>query len=60
MRNNLSVILLPTNYCNVNCEYCFEDKTKDRMSLEQLEAVITKLLDFMQLDNIRFDNAPPP
>jgi radical SAM protein with 4Fe4S-binding SPASM domain len=53
MRNNLSVILLPTNYCNVNCEYCFEDKTKDRMTHEQLEAVITKLLDFMEADNIK-------
>ncbi len=47
MRNNLSVILLPTNKCNVNCEYCFEDKTNDRMSHEQLSAIVTKLLDFM-------------
>jgi uncharacterized protein len=47
MGNHFSIILLPTNKCNVNCEYCFEDKTDDRMSLEQLEVVITKVLDYM-------------
>ncbi len=52
MRNNLQVIFLPTNKCNVNCEYCFEDKTDDRMTHEQLSAIITKLLDFMADGNI--------
>lgn len=52
MRNHLQVILLPTNKCNVNCEYCFEDKTDDRMTHEQLTAVLTKLLDFMDEGNI--------
>lgn len=47
MRNHLQVIFLPTNKCNVDCEYCFEDKTNDRMSHDQLCAVISKLLDFM-------------
>jgi radical SAM protein with 4Fe4S-binding SPASM domain len=27
--NQLSLVLLPTNKCNVACEYCFEDKTAD-------------------------------
>lgn len=52
MRNHLSVIFLPTNKCNVNCEYCFEDKTDDRMTHEQLTAVINKLLDFMEVGDI--------
>ena len=52
MRNHLSVIFLPTNKCNVNCEYCFENKTADRMSLEQLSTVIVKLLDFMDDSSI--------
>lgn len=52
MGNHFSIILLPTNKCNVNCEYCFEDKTDDRMSLEQLETVITKVLDYMEEANI--------
>ena len=47
MKNHLSVIFLPTNKCNVNCEYCFEDKTDDRLTLEQLFTIITKILDFM-------------
>ena len=50
MKRHLSVIFLPTNKCNVNCTYCFEDKTDDRMTHEQLSAVITKLLDFMEKD----------
>ena len=52
MKNHLSVIFLPTNKCNVNCEYCFEDKTADRMSLEQLSTVTVKLLDFMDESRI--------
>lgn len=46
--SHFSVILLPTNKCNVACEYCFEDKTADFMSLEQLALVTDKLLDHMQ------------
>ena len=52
MRDHLQVVFLPTNKCNVNCEYCFEDKTDDRMTHEQLEKVITRLLDFMAGGNI--------
>jgi uncharacterized protein len=52
MRNHLSVIFLPTNKCNVNCEYCFENKTADRMSLDQLSTVTVKLLDFMDESSI--------
>jgi len=47
MRNHFSIILLPTNKCNVNCEYCFEDKTDDRMSLGQLAIVMRKVFDYM-------------
>jgi uncharacterized protein len=53
MGNHFSIILLPTNKCNVNCEYCFEDKTNDRMTLEQLDVVIAKVLDYMEDANIR-------
>ena len=47
MGNHFSIILLPTNKCNVNCEYCFEDKTSDRMSLEQLSLLTKRVLDYM-------------
>ena len=44
---HFSVILLPTNKCNVACDYCFEDKTDDFMSIEMLDEIIEKLLDHM-------------
>ena len=50
--NQLSLILLPTNKCNVACEYCFEDKTPDFMSLEQLKIITEKLLDHMEVKSI--------
>jgi uncharacterized protein len=46
--NHFSLILLPTNKCNVACEYCFEDKTSDFMSLDQLSILIEKVLDHME------------
>jgi radical SAM protein with 4Fe4S-binding SPASM domain len=49
---HFSLILLPTNECNVACDYCFEDKTRDFMSLAQLEVVIGKLLDHMERKSI--------
>jgi radical SAM protein with 4Fe4S-binding SPASM domain len=49
---HFSVILLPTNKCNVACEYCFEDKTDDFMSHDSLSVVIGKLLDHMELKDI--------
>ncbi len=51
--SQFSLILLPTNKCNVACEYCFEDKTDDFMSLQQLSVVIEKLLDHMELKAIQ-------
>ena len=45
--NHFSIILLPTNKCNVNCDYCFEDKTRDSMPLDRLSIVIDKVLDHM-------------
>src|SRR6185295_10277004 len=52
MRNHLSIIFLPTNKCNVNCEYCFEDKTDDRLTLEQLAHLTNKIFDFLDESNI--------
>jgi hypothetical protein len=49
MKNHLSIIFLPTNKCNVNCEYCFEDKTDDRLSLSKLSFVTNKIFDARDL-----------
>jgi len=53
MGNHFSIILLPINKCNVACEYCFEDKTDDRMSLDQLRVVLTKVFDHLDEAAIR-------
>jgi uncharacterized protein len=45
---HFSLILLPTNECNVACDYCFEDKTRDVMSLAQLSEVTDQVLDHME------------
>lgn len=50
--NQFSLILLPVNKCNVACEYCFENKTDDFMTLEQLSVVTEKLLDHMEQNSI--------
>ncbi len=42
-----SLILLPTLKCNADCDYCFEDKTNDRLSLERLQVLIDKVLDHL-------------
>ncbi len=52
MGNHFSVILLPTNKCNVKCDYCFEDKTRDAMTHDQLSIMINKVLDHMQQTSI--------
>ena len=52
MSNQLSLILLPTNKCNVACEYCFENKTADFMTHDQLSLTIEKLLDHMEQQRI--------
>ena len=50
--NHFSLILLSTNNCNAACEYCFEDKTSDRLSLEQLQLIVAKVLDHMDANHI--------
>lgn len=52
MSNQLSLILLPTNKCNVACEYCFEEKTADFMTHDQLALTVEKLLDHMEHQHI--------
>jgi radical SAM protein with 4Fe4S-binding SPASM domain len=45
--NHFSLILLATNQCNAACDYCFEDLTRDRLSLERLQVIVDKVLDHM-------------
>lgn len=47
MKSHISLILLSTLQCNADCEYCFEDKTGDRLTLDRLGEMIRKVLDYM-------------
>jgi len=47
MKSHISLILLSTLQCNADCEYCFEDKTSDRLTLDRLSEMIRKVLDYM-------------
>jgi len=50
--NHFSLILLSTNQCNAACDYCFEDKTRDRLTLERLQLIVEKVLDHMDAHRI--------
>ena len=45
--NHFSLILLSTNKCNAACDYCFEDKTNNRLDHAKLQRLIDKVLDHM-------------
>ncbi|MCG6862904.1 MAG: radical SAM protein [Chromatiaceae bacterium] len=50
--NSFSLVLLSTNQCNAACDYCFEDKTAERLSLEHLRRILDKLMDYMDANQI--------
>jgi uncharacterized protein len=47
MANYFSVIMVSSLKCNAACEYCFEDKTNDRMTHEQLAEAVDKVLAYL-------------
>jgi radical SAM protein with 4Fe4S-binding SPASM domain len=49
---HLSLVLLSTNQCNAACDYCFEDRTSERLSLERLQLIVDKVLDHMDANQI--------
>lgn len=44
----LSIILLPTLECNVKCDYCFEEKSKIKLSMDQVTTLAHHLVDHMK------------
>ena len=50
--SHFSLILLPTNKCNVACEYCFERKEPHRLSLAILPLLTRRLLDHLEHEGI--------
>jgi len=49
---HFSLILLPTLACNADCEYCFENKTGQHLTHEQLTVLIEKVMDFLDQEHI--------
>lgn len=47
MKSHFSLILLSTLQCNADCDYCFENKTADRLTLDRLGEMMRKVLDYM-------------
>lgn len=43
-----SLILLPTLECNVACDYCFENKSGEALSLDNLALMTDKVLDYLE------------
>lgn len=48
----ISLILLSTLQCNAACEYCFEHRAPDRLTIDRLEVLIGKVLDYLQSQSI--------
>jgi radical SAM protein with 4Fe4S-binding SPASM domain len=44
---HLSLILLPTLSCNADCDYCFEVKTNDSLTLDRFALLLEKVLAYM-------------
>ncbi len=49
--SHVSLILIPTLRCNARCEYCFENKSEDSLTIEQFRIILDKMADYM--DEIR-------
>lgn len=49
---HFSLILLPTLECNADCDYCFESKSEQKLTLDQLSIMIHKVMDHMELNQI--------
>ena len=50
---HLSLILLPTLRCNADCDYCFEVKTNDSLTLDRFALLLEKVLDYMDEHSIQ-------
>ena len=51
-RSQFSIILLPTLGCNADCEYCFENKIDQHLTLDHLAILMGKVMDFLERKHI--------
>jgi uncharacterized protein len=52
MAQHFSVIMVSTLKCNAACEYCFENKTEERMTHERLAEAIDKVMAYLAAKRI--------
>ncbi len=45
---SLQIILVPTLKCNADCDYCFEVKSPDTMTLDQLTFFDQEIVEYME------------
>ena len=61
--NYLSVLIMPTDYCNLNCVYCFkDDKTTDKsrkMSTDTLKKVFETIIPYYNSVNFIWHGGEP-
>ena len=50
---NLSFIIMPNNYCNFQCVYCYQDHDKKHISDEILEKYIEAIKDYYHFHGIK-------
>lgn len=50
--SDFSLIMLPTLACNADCEYCFENKTAQYLTLGQFAVLLEKVMDFLDSEHI--------
>jgi uncharacterized protein len=50
--SHFSLILLPTLGCNAACDYCFENKTSQHLTLDNLKVLIEKVMEFLEQRHI--------
>ena len=50
--DSFSVLISPTYRCNADCEYCFENKTSDMMTLGELELLFQRICDYLRQQDV--------
>lgn len=46
--NGISIIFLPTLNCNAACEYCFEEKSTETMSIDRFRLMLVRILRYLR------------
>jgi sulfatase maturation enzyme AslB (radical SAM superfamily) len=48
----LSIILMPTYYCNAKCDYCFISYKNQKYTIEIVNKIFNSINDFLEIEEI--------